>query len=223
MIFPMLSALLLAATPMPCTVPESMPAPSEMMAGEGDADWCLAGDDIFALAGPDAVPARQVASFNPDTDLAQIVQWRRGPPDPPPTTWIRQSSFPGLGVPQGAFDEILIQRLADHVIAVTVNPAWRVGNALCTGEGGPTTLYLPEGIEPSDADRALIERMDEDLGRHEPGNILCTLFTRDGDGYAMRFRGPQGRPLPEIDDYYSSMRAHVAPPGDFDRHLRLSR
>ena len=218
------AALLASAVSGPCAIPESMPPPSEMMAGEGDEDWCLAGADPFAVAGPDMVPPRQLVWQRDVIEHTVITQWRRGPADAPPTGWTRVFTRPAkVTLAPGALREVLIQRLGDNLIVVTANPAWRIGNAICSGEGGESIGYLPAGIEPSDADRAGIADMSAGLNPMDPGNILCVLMAPDGEGWRGSFRGPQGRPLPEIDDVYADMLMRLTPPGDFEQHLRFNR
>ncbi|MCW3845753.1 hypothetical protein OF829_00770 [Sphingomonas sp. LB-2] len=213
-----LSALL--AAPAICPVPESMPALSEAMAGEGDADWCLDGADPFAIAGPDGTPRQLV--WRDETGRVSITQWRRGGPDAMPEDWERVATRRPKAVQQGPFHEVLIQKLGDNVIVVTVNPAWRIGNAVCAGEGGASAAYLPAGIDPTAADRGVIDGLFgfDDI---DPGNVMCTLLHPDGDGWRPRLRGPQGRPLPEIDDYYAGTEIRVTPRGDYARNLGLSR
>lgn len=221
-----LSAAMLSAAPEPCAVPESMPAPSEQFEGAGDADWCLAGADIFSLAGPDARPLQQVSIEMPiagqSDSVFQITQWRRGAPEVP-AGWRAIQSDPGLEVAQTAFHEILYQRFGGHMIVVTINPAWRIGNAICTGEGGPSTAYLPAGVTPTQDDHAVLAGFEDAWQQRDMGNIMCTLMTRDADGYTMRFRGPQGRPLPEIDGFYAEARVRLTPTGNIEALLGVSR
>lgn len=214
----LLSALMGSAAPGPCTLPESMPVPNEAMAGEGDADWCLDGADPFAVAGPDLQPRRQLVWEDRGIDLVSITRWRRGR-DAPPEGWERVLSRSAKAVGSGGFHEILFQKLGDNLIVVTANPAWRIGNAVCVGDGGASAGYLPAGVRATAADQAAMDGMMRD--DVDTGNIMCVLLTADGDSWRASFRGPQGRPLYEIDDYYSGTRMRVTAPGDVERYLGL--
>jgi hypothetical protein len=223
MIVMFLSAALTAASPIPCPIPESLPPPIESMEGAGDPDWCIGGEDVFAQAGPDAKPARQLAVADRELGLYQVLQWRTGPPTPIPVNWEAVYTAPGRGGARGMFEERLFQRFGDNLITVTPNRAWRIGNAVCSAEGGPIAAYLPQGVEPSAGDREWIEKLPDTRGDLDPDAVMCMLLTREADGFRMTFHGPQGRPLYEITDFYQHSRARIVAPGDFERYLGISR
>lgn len=233
----LLPALLMSAAPEPCKLPESMPEPSELVAGEGEDDWCLKGADPFAIAGPDLKPLRQLLVVDEGLDTVQLVQWRRDGADPVPGDWREMFRVAATLTSPGEFSEVLVQRAGDNLIVVTVNPAWRVGNAVCFGEGGPMTGYLPAGVSPTEEDRYAIERMTAprqpvstpapDIAATagstlDPSNIMCTLLTAEGDIYRPRFLGPGGRPMFD-EERYADMRWRSVAPGDYARHLRFNR
>lgn len=246
-----LPALLMNAAPEPCKLPESMPAQSERVAGEGEPGWCLKGVDPLAVAGPDLVPLRQWLVTDDAVDSVQLVQWRRNGADPMPGDWRETFKVAATATSPGEFSEVLVQRAGDNLIVVTVNPAWRVGNAVCFGEGGPMSGYLPAGVEASEADRDAIERMTAPRQAESPpapdsmatvdnydvletltggggsslnpSNMMCTLLTLDGDVYRPRFHGPGGRPMFDYEDYYDEMHWRPMAPGDIARHMRVSR
>jgi len=113
------------------------------------------------------------------------------------------------------------------------------------GEGGPMTGYVPAGAELNETDRQVIRQLTapetvkakeevtgadyaasvevESVSGLDPANIMCTLLTLDGDTYRSTYRGPGGRPLPEIDDYYAEARWHRLAPDEFAEALPLSR
>lgn len=219
MIVTLMSAALATSSLIPCPVPESLPPPIESMEGAGDADWCLGGEDVFAQAGPDASPARQIAVGDREMGLFQVLQWRRGRPTQVPADWQQVFEAPGRGGEPGMFEERLIQRFGDNLITITPNRAWRIGNAICAAEGGPITAYLPKGVEPTHGDNEWIDALPSTRMDLDPNAVMCMLLIRDVDGYRMQFRGPQGRPLYEIDDFYQNARAKIVPPGDYERWL----
>lgn len=219
-----LAAMLASAVSEPCALPESMPQPSAMMAGEGDADWCLDGADPFVAAGPDLKPFRQLVWEREEPWHTVVTQWRRIAPDAPPAHWRKVFTRPAKVVLEtGGLTEVLFQRLGDNLIVVTVNPAWRIGNAVCVGEGGESTGYLPEGVAPTEADQAGIEQMTGWESDMDPGNVMCVQLHPEGDVFTGSFRGPQGRPLPEIDDAYAATRLRAVAPGDIERWLAFNR
>ncbi|MEZ0242713.1 MAG: hypothetical protein ACAH11_05020 [Sphingomonas sp.] len=225
MIVMFLSAALTAASPIPCPIPESLPAPIESLAGAGDPDWCMKGEDVFSQAGPNAHPMRQIALGDLTTDVFQVLQWRSGAPTPVPADWRQVFEAPGrvgTGGP-GMFEERLIQRFGDNLITITPNRAWRIGNAVCAAEGGPIIAYLPRGIAPTEGDQQWIDALPGTRSSLEPDAVMCMLLTRDVDGYRMNFRGPQGRPLYDVDDFYQNSRARIVAPGDFERYLGINR
>jgi hypothetical protein len=245
-------ALFASAAPGRCTVPESMPKLNEAMVGEGETDWCMMGADPFAVAGPDLDPLRQVVIRDPETRRVQIVQWRRSAHDLLPASWERVFARPAVSAPRGEFAEVLIQVAGDTLIIVTTNPAWRIGNAVCAGEGGTSAGYLPTGRRATVADRGAITRLTARPDDGEPslaistgqgrelnpdeieqgaavarpinsGNIMCTLLVGDGEGYRLSFYGPQGKPLADVDDFYRQARARIVASGDYEVRLGVNR
>lgn len=217
----LLSALLASTVPGPCTVPESMPALSEATAGEGDADWCVSGADPFAAAGPDLQPARQLLVTDSDGKTT-VIQWRRQITIELPSGWRKVQVARPTTASNTDFHEVLFQRLADTLIVVTINPAWRVGNAVCVGEGGIQIAFQRDGKTLTERDRELVAAMASGASDLDPGNVMCTQLARDGDTYRATFHGAGGRPLPEVDDYYAGTTFRPVPLGDYERLLGVS-
>lgn len=184
--------------------------------------WCGEGVDLAGRVAPDAPEPGQMVIDVPATGKTFVLLYRHGAFVPPPG-WREMGRFPETAPPNGDFTEMMIQFYETKLVLVTSNPAWRVGNAICSTETGPMMVYLADA-ETASEDEAAARAFVRDLARSERvSSTLCTTALPAGDGYRLRFHDTRGRPGTDMEEAYADARMRFVPRGDFDAYRRVIR
>ncbi|MBO9711308.1 hypothetical protein [Sphingomonas sp.] len=170
--------------------------------------WCREGIDLYAATGPRSTPLAKLEVVNEGGERAS--NWYQPEPWQAPAGWVPLATREARAPDNGAFHDILIQYHQGWV-EVTPNPAWRVGNAVCSTETGPTYAYRTDPAAELEAVRREAAVRLGDPPTADPATP-CVTVIRDGEGgYRLRFHDSQGRSAEDVDDFYEGAEVRIVP------------
>ena len=185
---------------------------------EAEPGWCLQGIDLAGQVGTALRPRMMMAVSGENSSYLLFYQTRdyRAPLD-----WIKVGdTIPAAAPLNGDFNEVMIQFFGRTLVVVTVNPAWRVGNAICSSEVGPITVYLGDRREGRLDDIVPGMRMSKAFAANQGrsrATTCTTAFAADG-AYRLRFHDTRGHAGRSLDAAYESMRMRLVRPGNFEAY-----